>query len=141
MQARYELFDHTADVGVRVYAPTLAGLIEPATRGLYEVIGELAGKTGAPAEQVRLEFSGDEPAVMLRDYLAEVLRRFETCHQIATEVEVEQFTEDRLAVSVKMRPVDPHRSKYANEVKAVTYHELGIRSLADGFEATYIVDI
>jgi SHS2 domain-containing protein len=141
MQARYELFDHTADIGVRAYAPTLSGLIEPATRGLYEVIGELVADAGAAAEQVRFELSRDEPAVMLRDYLAEILRLFETHKQIVTDLDVEEFSERRLDVLVRIRPVDPGRSEYAREIKAVTYHELRIRPLVEEFEATYIVDI
>jgi SHS2 domain-containing protein len=141
MSARYELFDHTADIGVRAYAPTLSGLIDPATRGLYEVIGELVAETGAAGEQIQLELTGDEPAVMLRDYLAEVLRLFETRKQIVAGLNVEEFNERRLAVRVQMRPVDPGRSEYAREVKAVTYHELRIRPREEGFEATYIVDI
>ena len=79
MQARYELFDHTADVGVRVARDWPA--LEPATRGLYEVIGELAGKTGAQA-------GAAGSAVMSRRNAAglsgRVLRQIETCHQIAT---------------------------------------------------------
>jgi SHS2 domain-containing protein len=141
MQPRYELFDHTADIGVRAYGPTLAGLVGPATRGLYEVIGQLAPESGAAGEQVRLELTGDDPAVMLRDYLAEVLRLFETGKRMVTAVNVEEFSERRLAVAVEARPLDAERSEYAREVKAVTYHELRIGAVEDGFEATYIVDI
>lgn len=141
MQARFELFDHTADMGVRAYAPTLAGLIEPATRGLYQVVGELVPEIGAPGERVRFELAEDEPAVMLRDYLAEVLRLFETRKRMVTQVNVEEFSERRLALSLEAHAVDQRRSEYAREVKAVTYHELRIRPLPDGFEATYIVDI
>ena len=41
MTPGYELFDHTADIGVRVWAPSLAKLIPPASEGLYAVLGEL----------------------------------------------------------------------------------------------------
>jgi SHS2 domain-containing protein len=141
MQARYELFDHTADVGVRVYAATMAGLVEPATGGLYEVIGELVAAVTGSGEQASFEMAGDEPPVMLRDYLAEVLQLFETGKRMVTAVNVAEFSERRLAVAVETRPLDAERSEYAREVKAVTYHELRIRPLEDGFEATYIVDI
>ena len=41
MEPSYELFDHTADIGIRAVAPTMAGLVAPAGQGLYAVIGEL----------------------------------------------------------------------------------------------------
>lgn len=141
MQARHELFDHTADIGVRAYAPTLPALVEPATRGLYEVIGELVPAADAASEQIRFDLSGDEPAVMLRDYLAEILLLFETRKLMMIAATVDEFSEQRLALSVQLRPVDQARSDYEREVKAVTYHELRIRPLEDGFEATYILDI
>ncbi len=140
MDSRFELFDHTADIGVRAYAPTLGGLVAPATEGLYTVIGQLVPQAGA-GQPVRFEMAGDEPAVMLRDYLAEILRLFETRKQIATEIDVQEFDGERLAVAACSRPLDRQRSQYEHEVKAVTYHELRIRPVSDGFEATYIVDI
>ena len=42
MDSSFELFDHTADVGIRVWADTLPGLLAPAGEGLYAIIGELA---------------------------------------------------------------------------------------------------
>ena len=139
MQTRYEFFDHTADIGIRVFAATLAGLVQPAGQALYEVIGELA--PGGEPEALRLSFSGDEPALLLRDYLAELLRRFETDGQIVTQVEVEEFDDARLAVAARLCRVDRQRSALEREVKAITYHELAIRRSADGYEATCIVDI
>ena len=138
-QGRYELFDHTADVGVRVSGPDLPALVEPAGRGLYAVIGELTA--GDDAETVRFELAADEPALMLRDYLAELLRLFDTEQRMVTAVEVERFDEARLVLAARVSHVDADRSALEREVKAVTYHELAVRPVVGGYEATYIVDI
>ena len=139
LEARYELFDHTADVGVRVWAPTLAGLASPAVRGLYAVIGELVA--GDAAEVVRFELSADEPALLLRDCLAEVLGLFDTRRLMVTAIDVEEFSATRLAAVASAAHVDVARSAFDREVKAVTYHELNVRPVPGGYEATYIVDI
>ena len=139
MECRYELFDHTADIGVRVFGATLPELVEPAGQGLYTVIGVLYA--GDAAEPLRFEGSGDEPALLLRDYLAELLRLFEMEQQIVTAVRIEEFSHSRLAIAARMCQVDRTRSKYEREVKAITYHELQIRPVSGGYEATYIVDI
>ncbi|MFH1747939.1 MAG: archease [Planctomycetota bacterium] len=135
----YELFDHTADVGVCVRAATLAGLLEPATRGLYTVIGELIA--GDRVETVHIELASDDAALLLRDYLAEVLSLFDTRRLMVTALDVEEFSETRLAVVAGTAAVDVARSALEREVKAVTYHELNVRPVAGGYEATYIVDI
>jgi SHS2 domain-containing protein len=144
--AHFELFDHTADMGIRVRAPTLAELIAPATEGLYAVIGEVVGaddatrSAGADAART-FELVGDDPALLLRDYLAEVLYVFDVEHRRLIEVQAREFTAQRLVVTAECRPIDETRSVLAREVKAVTYHELAIRPVAGGYEATLIVDI
>ncbi len=137
---RYELFDHTADVGVRVRAPSLAELLAPATDGLYAIIGDLV-TDGREAESRELELSADEPALLLRDYLAEVLGLFEMGRLMVTTVEAREFSQTRLAATVQLQRIDMTASTLEREVKAVTYHELRVCRVADGYEATYIVDI
>jgi SHS2 domain-containing protein len=138
MEAGYELFDHTADLGVRVRAPLQEWLIAPAIEGLYAAIGGLAA---APPRQVRtLEFAGDDAAVLLRDLLAEVLYLFERERLMVVGTAVEIFSNARLRVEVDLAEV-PADARFDREVKAVTYHDLRLEQIADGFEAEYIVDI
>jgi len=135
----YEFFDHTADMGIRVRAATLPELLEPAARGLYAVIGDLTA--GADSEPVRFDLSSNDPAFLLRDYLAELLVLFECDARIVTAFDVSIFNDHRLTATGQARLVDPRRSAYHHEVKAITYHELEIRSIPGGYEATIIVDI
>lgn len=139
MTPGYELFDHTADIGIRVWAPTLPELIRPATEGLYAVLGNLA--TGSDSVARTIEFRGDDAALLLRDYLAELLFIYDSGRRQLTEVQAREFTAQHLVVNGQARIVDQNRSVLAHEVKAVTYHELAVRPLPNGFEATCILDI
>jgi len=139
MHAGFELFDHTADIGIRVYAPTLSGLIQPAVQGLYAVIGELA-TCGAP-EPFAVELSGREPAGILRDFLAGLLLCFESDQRICSRLAIAELAPQRLRVRGEKMTVDPQKSVFFREVKAVTYHELAVREIPGGFEARFIVDI
>lgn len=138
MQAGFELFDHTADVGIRVFAPDRNGLLAPAAQGLYAVIGELAAKDSP--QPFALDLTGDEPALLLRDYLTELLVLFERDQCVVDSIEG-QFSTGRLLVRGRRQRVDGERSVYYREVKAITYHELAIRPIAGGYQATIIVDI
>lgn len=142
MEAAYELFDHTADLGVRVTAPTLPELVPPAVAGLYATLGWIVPQPDpAPADDFAFDATGDDPAVLLRDLLAELLHHFDTRRAVLTHVAVGEFSGARLAVTGRFRPLDPEQSAPAREVKAVTYHELAVRPVAGGYEATFIVDI
>src|SRR5262245_17148251 len=118
MQPRFELFDHTADIGLRVFAPTLEGLIQPATDGLYAAIGALA--FCGPAETLRIEIPGEDAAVILRDYLSELLRLFETSQRIISTPVVHEFTASQLRVIGQALRIDEAETVYSREVKAVT---------------------
>ncbi len=139
MEPSYELFDHTADMGVRVWAETLSGLIKPAAEGLYATIGELAA--GVDATHLHFDQSGEDRAVLLRDFLSHLLLLFERDHRRLTDLDDVVFSDCRLMVDAATGLVDAERSVFHREVKAVTYHELEIREIAGGFEATFIVDI
>lgn len=135
----FELFDHTADVGIRIRAASLAELIQPATDGMYFVIGQLVS-TGN-CEQIELQIQGDDPATMLRDYMQELLVLFDVDHRIARQVEVMAFDSQQLCVRIQLCDIDTELCVYYRELKAITYHELAIHTLDDGYEATVIVDI
>jgi len=139
MEPSYEIFDHTADAGIRVFAPTLAGLLAPAGDGLYAVIGELVA--GDPCESIGFDLEGSDAAVLLRDYLNELLILFEQDLLCVYRPNVERFDDHHLVVSAQAFPVDRDRSTFHREVKAITYHELDIRTIPGGYEATIIVDI
>ena len=51
------------------------------------------------------------------------------------------FDDTQLTATARMRLVNEADSSYHREVKAVTYHELAIRPIPGGYEATFIVDI
>jgi SHS2 domain-containing protein len=139
VKARFELFDHTADMGVRVVAPSRAALVEPAVQGLYAVLGQLVA--GAGSEPLPFAATDAEVPVLLRDFLADMLRLFETRRRMVTAVRVDTFDESRLSLTAETADVDESRSVLEREVKAITYHGLDVRTVPGGYEATFIVDI
>jgi SHS2 domain-containing protein len=136
----FELFDHTADMGIRVRAKTREGLLWPAAAGLYAAFGELVAGATTPTSFTFHEQGGDE-AVLLRDFLTELLILFEREHKILASIESASFGDGELTVSGQAAEVDVERSVYCREVKAVTYHDLSIREVDGEFEARLIVDI
>lgn len=135
----FELFDHTADVGIRVWAPTRPQIIAPATEALYAVIGELA--VDRSQNNVIIDVTADGPAFLLRDYLARVLLLFERDGCILTPAKGVEFSDRRLVVRAEVHTVDTDRSVFFREAKAVTYHDLTFHEEEGKVEAKLVVDI
>ena len=127
-------------MGIRVRADTREGLLRPAAAGLYAAFGELSPtQTGATSFAFHTE--GHDDAVLLRDFLTELLVLFEREHRILTTIESSSFSGGKLVVSGSTAEVDLGQCVFCREVKAITYHGLNICKLDDGYEATLIVDI
>jgi len=135
----HEIFDHTADLGLRVRAECFEGLCEAAAAGLTEVIaGDAAAVRPAVAETLCV--TGDDPVWLLFDLLSELLAAFDLRRMLFAECRVSR-TADGLRAVCRGEPFDPVRHQLAHEVKAITQHELDVHQTAAGWEATLIVDI
>lgn len=141
MAARYEFFDHTADLGIRLFADTQIELVPVAAEAFYAAIGELEPARGSMDEARTFDLAGEDAAGLLRDFLVELLIAFETRQVIACEIAPRQFDDRRLVADAALCPIDAERSVFLREVKAITYHALELARTEKGFRATMIVDI
>jgi SHS2 domain-containing protein len=135
----YEVFDHTADIGLRIEAPDLAGLLAEAGRGLFAIIaGDL--DQIREADGVTLRITGADRVYLLFDWLSELLYIFESRRFLFRRFEISVDPAGASATAWGER-FEPARHRLQHEVKAITYHELAVRETAHGLEATVIVDI
>jgi SHS2 domain-containing protein len=135
----YAIHDHTADLGIRVAAATLAELLADAARGLTAVI---AGDTAQirPLATNAFAVSGTDPAWLLCDWVTEVLAAFELRRMLYCEFDV-VVDDAGLRASARGERYDPARHVLAHEVKAVTQHELDVHPTPSGWEGFFILDI
>ena len=134
--AGFELVEHTADVGIRVRAPSLAATIEEATRGLAEVAG--VGRPGT-GDAVAVEVEAGDPGAVLVDWLNEVLYLLEVRASALAGVSVRHAGAQGAAGSVSLSPLDYEVE--GTPVKAATYHQLDVRREGRGWVATVYLDI
>lgn len=135
----YELFEHTADLGLRVEAPDLDGLFVEAGRGLVAMIVDNPDAI-RPRQEVSFELAGADREFLLFDWLNELLFRFETEHLLFAQFDV-RIDAAGLTASARGEPLDRDRHHLSHEVKAITYHHLKVAEIATGWRAEVIVDI
>lgn len=135
----FETFAHTADLGLRARAGDLTELFREAARGLFSIIVEDL-ESVRPREQVAITLEGDDVTYLLFDWLAELLRLFDTRQLLLSQFEV-RITESGLEATARGETMDPARHALDHEVKAVTYHGLRVEETDGGWVAEVIVDI
>lgn len=135
----YELFEHTADLGLRATAPDLDALFAEMAACLFAAILEDPASV-RPVTAVSVEIAGTDREYLLFDWLKELLYRFDAEHQVFGRFEV-HVRPDGLSATAWGEPLDPERHLLNHEVKAVTYHELTVAPADGGWVAEVIVDI
>lgn len=135
----YELFEHTADLGLRVRAPDLDSLFAEAAACLFSAVVEDIAAI-RPEKAVTVELAGTDREFLLFDWLKDLLYRFDADHMLFGKFVV-RVRDDGLTATAWGEPLDPARHLLGHEVKAITYHELKVERTDDGWLAEVIVDI
>jgi SHS2 domain-containing protein len=135
----YEVFDHTADIGLRIWAPDRPSLYAEAARALFSLV-VLNLDAVRPVEQRRFVIAGEQDDYLLFDWLNELLYTFETEHLLLSEFQIE-LEPAGLRATGRGERLDRSRHELDHEVKAITYHGLKIDSAPSGWMAEVIVDI
>jgi SHS2 domain-containing protein len=138
---RIETFDHTADVGLRVFGEDLDDLFRTAAEGVFDYI-VVNRDAVQPRENEEVALSADSPADLLASWLNELIFRSETRHLLYSRFEV-RVADDGLSLRAEVggEPIDRDRHVLDHEVKAVTRHALDLRREGEGWLAELILDI
>ncbi|MHC5004730.1 MAG: archease [Planctomycetota bacterium] len=135
----YEVFEHTADVGLRIRADSFEGLLVDAAHGLFSLICERIDDV-RPDQAVSVRIDGEDPAYLLFDWLNELLYLFDTRRLLLSRFEL-AVDGTGIRATAFGEPWDPARHRLEHEVKAITYHGLEARPADGGWEGAVIVDI
>jgi SHS2 domain-containing protein len=135
----YELFEHTADLGLRVRAAELDQVLEEAARAMFSVIVANLDEV-RPVQSIVFRLSADCLENLLRDWLGELLYTFDTRRLLFSQFSV-CVHDLALEATARGEPIDPAWHRLGMEIKAVTYHALRLDRVDDGWLAEVIVDI
>ncbi|MBU0493133.1 MAG: archease [Chloroflexi bacterium] len=135
--AGYQSLDHTADVSLRVWAPTLPALFEQAARGM---MAQMLDVSAVPLTQRRrVCVTALDRESLLVEWLNELLYRREVdgetlvraCVVRLSDTELEAEVEGGVAASAGV----------FHPIKAATYHDLVVREVPAGYAATIVFDV
>lgn len=131
----HELLEHTADVGLRAWGPTVEAAAADAVLGLAELAGARVPGPGRPSS-VRGEAADD--GARLVALLNEVLFVLETEPVAIAGARVRREGE---ALVGELEVVEGERPAEGIGVKAATYHQLAVEEGPDGAEVRVYLDV
>jgi SHS2 domain-containing protein len=135
----FEVFEHTADLGLRIRAEDRRSLFIEAARALFSVL-VVNLQDVCCVQQKEYAIAGEEDDYLLFDWLGELLYTFDAEHLLLSEFDV-SLTREGLRATCRGEPFEPARHELDHEVKAITYHGLKVEHTDDGWLAEVIVDI
>ncbi len=134
LPAGFREIEHTADWQLEVWAPELAGLLEQAARGMYSLAG--VRLKSEPLILRSFEVSARDAEILLVRFLSELLyiQEQEGLGFDRFELELRDYN---LAARLSGAPL----ASVGKEIKAVTYHNLEVRTNPQGLNASIVFDV
>jgi SHS2 domain-containing protein len=134
-----EALDHTADAGILIRANDLPELFARAAWGMFSVITNVG--TVKPAEKTRVAVEASDRHALMVKWLSELNYRHVIEHRLFCRFTVSITTEERVEADVYGEKTDHERHTVYTEIKAITFHDLKIDYVNDGWVAKIIFDL
>jgi len=134
---RYQILEHTADIGIRAFGKDLSELYANAAFGMFEIIfGQRATNS---KERVTVEVDGVDAENLMVRWLSELLNLSREGWVFAG-FEIMDINQQKLRAECCGER--HHRAlKPRTEIKLVTYHGLKVEGIKEGYRAEVIFDV
>ena len=136
---RFEILDHTADIGFIVYGEDLQSLFENAGEAFFHLITDL-NKVRLRTER-KIEIRGESLERLIVDWLSELLYLHDVENLLLKRFNVESVGEGGLKAKVRGEVFQEDVHVIKTGVKAVTYHQIEVRQEEEGWRARIILDL
>ena len=138
-QRPYEVFEHTADIGLHAFGRTLPELFIHAAQGMESLM--------VAPEEVRVRVgreitvTGHDEVSLLITWLNELIVLFDTEYLLLCQFEIDDMTGTYLKGRAYGERYDAQRHDLGSAIKAATWHEATVELTDEGYKARIIFDI
>jgi len=136
---RFEILDHTADIGIIVQGTDLKLLFQNAGEAFFHLITDLK-KVRLRTER-KIEIGGESLERLMVDWLSELLYLHDVENLLFKRFNVESVGEEGLKAKVRGEVFQEEVHVIKTGVKAVTYHQIEVREEKEGWRARIIFDL
>jgi SHS2 domain-containing protein len=139
IEGKYDIIEHTADIGVCVEAETLEEVFALCACALFDLVIDISGVR--PKQKAEISIEADTLEELLVIWLNELIFRADVSGMFFSRFEVDSVTGRTLKGSAHGEPYDELKHSIRRHVKAATYHELEVSRSKKGWRARVILDV
>lgn len=142
LMKKIRILEHTADIAVEVFAGDIEHLFIFAAEAWLTAVADTEKATSDEERDIMLSSSSLE--VLLVDFLSELNYLLNTKKWIYLDTEkisIKQNGKFTLIAKVKGTKLNENNVKLKNEIKAITFHQMNIEKIENGFITKIIFDI
>ncbi|MDD2679857.1 MAG: archease [Candidatus Omnitrophica bacterium] len=135
----YEVFEHTADIGIRVKGKDLKSLFKNAGLAIFRISSRRQFTKNKTHTRINLKISSDNLEGLFIDWLNELLSLSASRGLIFHNIKIDKLEDN--AIEAIALGSDINNYKVNTEIKAATYHQLKVAKNAAGWQAEVILDV
>ena len=143
MERGFTFHDHTADITIECWAPSLNEAFAEAAKATFEVI--LDTSSVKPQEPVEINVNGADLEELLVEWIGELIALIDINGQFYSKFEVESIETITDGYSLKARAwgetIDHEKHDTRTEVKAMTYADMKIDQQKKKTTLLFTVDL
>ncbi len=136
---RYEIIDHTADIGLRAYGKDLKQLFTNAVYGMFNILADV--KNVRAKKKLTINLKAPNLEELFLSWLSELLYQYNGKKIILKEVQIDKLSEKAISAKAIGERLDLKRHRLKTEIKAVTYHQLKVQKVKDMWQGEVIFDV
>ena len=122
---KYDIVEHTADIGIKAYGKNLSECFENAAVGMFDIISDT--KRIKPVGEYEISLNSDTIEELLVDWLSKLLTISDINNVLFGKFDV-SINEEKCELNAKVygENFDSEQHTVGKEIKAVTYHILEV---------------
>jgi len=122
---KYDIIEHTADIGIKAYGKILSECFENAATGMFDIISDT--KKVKAVGEYEISLKSDTVEELLVDWLSKLLTLCDINNFLFGKFDV-NVDEKKCELNAKVygENFDSERHTVGKEIKAVTYHILEV---------------
>jgi SHS2 domain-containing protein len=134
-----EFLDHTADIGIKIFAPSMEQLFLTAAEGMFEII--IPNRKVNSVKEINVKVDALDREELIISWLSELNFLFQTRLFLPNTISIQNISDTFLSATVFGEQIDLIRHPVETEIKAVTFHKLYVHQQKDKWTAQIIFDI
>jgi SHS2 domain-containing protein len=138
----YEFIEHTADIRIRVKGKDLKELFKNSALAVFDIIAQTKSGVrgqGSGVKNITIKQKADNLEELFVNWLNELLSLSSVEELIFSDFQIAEIGENNLEAIAIGNSTANYRVN--TEIKAATYHQLGIKKIPSGWQAEVIFDV